>query len=238
MAGSAIRSGAAGSVPRLSIGQVLQRLANEHPDLTPSKIRFLEEQGLVHPARTAAGYRKFSDADVQRIRTVLTLQRDRYLPLKVIGEYLDALDRGEHPTVPGGVAPVAADAEARGMLVPTAISRDELLRRSGADRELLEQAHSAGLIVRTTRYGEDELALLTTLVTLDRHGIQPRHLRPFRAAMQHELGLIEQVVSPMMRKKGQSAREQAEATAVELAQAMNQVRSAMLNQGVRDRQGN
>lgn len=238
MTGSAIRSGAAGSVPKLSIGQVLQRLANEHPDLTPSKIRFLEEQGLVHPARTAAGYRKFSDADVQRIRTVLSLQRDRYLPLKVIGEYLDAVDRGENPVVPGGIAPGTGDTAGRGMLVAAAISRDELLRRAGADRDLLEQAHSAGLIVRTTRYGEDELALLTTLVTLDRHGIQPRHLRPFRTAMQHELGLIEQVVSPMMRKKGSAAREQAEATAAELAQAMNQVRSAMLNQGVKDRRAN
>ncbi|MFD2673745.1 transcriptional regulator FtsR [Gulosibacter bifidus] len=230
MSSVAIRSGASGSIPKLSIGQVLQRLASEHPELTPSKIRFLEEQGLVHPARTAAGYRKFSESDVQRIRTVLSLQRDHYLPLKVIGEYLDAIDRGETPPVPG-VAPAATSSLTTG----TPLTREELLRRSGASRELLDSAHSAGLIVRTTRYGDDELALLTTLVTLDRNGIQPRHLRPFRTAMQHELGLIEQVVNPMLRKNSKAAREQAERKMVELSQALQQVRGAMLSQGMRDR---
>lgn len=227
-----------GSTPKLSIGQVLQRLANEHPELTPSKIRFLEEQGLVHPARTAAGYRKFSEQDVQRIRTVLSLQRDHYLPLKVIGEYLDAVDRGERPAVPGvGSLGSGGNGPSARIGITTAMTREELLRRSGASRALLDAAHTAGLIVRTTRYGEDELALLGTLVTLDRHGIQPRHLRPFRTAMQHELGLIDQVVNPIARKHSAEAKAQAEATRLELVQAMNQVRSALLTQAVREPRG-
>ncbi len=233
MGATPVRSGAIhGSVPKLSIGQVLQRLASEHPELTPSKIRFLEEQGLVHPARTAAGYRKFSESDVQRIRTVLSLQRDHYLPLKVIGEYLEAIDRGEKPALPG--MKTITGAENSMIAAGASITRDELLRRSGASRELLDAAHSAGLIVRTTRYGEDELSLLTTLVTLDRHGIQPRHLRPFRSAMQHELSLIDQVVAPIARKNSKESAARAEATRVELAQAMNRVRCALLVQAVSD----
>lgn len=237
------------ATPKLSIGQVLQRLGTEHPDLTPSKIRFLEDQGLVHPARTEKGYRKYSEQDVQRIRVVLRLQRDHYLPLRVIGEYLEALDRGEHPALPGAAAaaaarpkPAGAGASAgtgmAGMRQPGILDtdlqlhRDELVRRAGATVELLEAAHAAGILIRAARYGEDELLLLQTLVELDAVGIQPRHLRPYRTAVQHDLGLVERAVSPL-RRRTDAAR--AEAKAEELARALERVRATLLRRGLRDR---
>ena len=93
----------------LNIGEVLGDLSTDFPGISASKIRFLEEKGLVSPQRTAAGYRKYTSQDVERLRFVLALQRDQYLPLKVIKDYLDAIDRGERPeSLPGGMSPGAA----------------------------------------------------------------------------------------------------------------------------------
>lgn len=225
-----------GAAPKLSIGQVLHRLVNEYPELAPSKIRFLEEQGLVRPARTPSGYRKFSEDDVERIRTILALQRDHYLPLKVIGEYLEALDRGETPPMPGATAPAPAPvANGTSMLGSGGeLSRDELQRRSGAPKELLEQAMAAGLLRRAQQYTECDVVLLSSLVELDRRGIGPRHLRPFRAAAQHEAGLIEQAVSASSRSKS-AGRARAEREADELAQHLESVRRALVRSTLDDR---
>ncbi|KAB1643962.1 transcriptional regulator FtsR [Gulosibacter chungangensis] len=227
-------SRSSGALPKLSIGQVLQRLANEHPDLTPSKIRFLEEQGLVHPARTTSGYRKFSDADVERIRTILALQRDHYLPLKVIAEHLASLDRGERPELP---TPVASRPKTNGSILANdaELSRDELLRRSGASKELLEQAQAASLIQRTNSFHADDLNLLVALAELERSGIGPRHLRPFRTASQHEIGLIEQALSGVARKPESTHRSRSEAKADELADALERVRRGLVRQSLRGR---
>ncbi|RRJ86254.1 MerR family transcriptional regulator [Gulosibacter macacae] len=227
-----------GAVPKLSIGQVLQRLGSDFPELAPSKLRFLEEQGLLHPARTPSGYRKFSDADVERIRTILELQRDHYFPLKKIGEYLDAIDRGERPERPGAAAVVVSVApSAAPSMLPNGVdlSRDELIRRAGATKELLEQAHVAGLLPRAKRYVEDDLVLLTSLVELERRGIGPRHLRPFRTAAQHELGLIEQATAAGSRRGDAAARARAEAQGREIADQLERVRRALVRQGMRER---
>ncbi|MGO1544199.1 MAG: transcriptional regulator FtsR [Gulosibacter sp.] len=232
--GSAASRGS-GALPKLSIGQVLQRLGKEHPELTPSKIRFLEEQGLVHPARTSSGYRKFSDADVERIRTILALQRDHYLPLKVIAEQLEALDRGERLDVPG-TASTHKSASGSSILTNDAeLSRDELLRRSTASKELLEQAQAAGLIPRASSFHEEELLMLTALVELEQCGIGPRHLRPFRTAAQHEVGLIEQALGAVSRKPEATVRSRTEAKAEELAEALERVRRGLVRQSLRDR---
>ena len=223
-----------GAAPKLSIGQVLHRLVDEYPDLAPSKIRFLEEQGLVRPARTPSGYRKFSEQDVDRIRTILALQRDRYLPLKVIGEYLEARDRGEQPEMPG-TSTVAAPKAAPSMFdSDTEFSRDELQRRSGASKELIEQALVAGLLRRTQHYGEADLVLITSLVELERRGIGPRHLRPFRTAAQHEVGLIEQAVSSSFRTDA-AGRARAEREAIELAGHLEAVRRVLVRSGLDER---
>ena len=138
MARQAVRSREGAPAPLLSIGQVLAKLNPEFPDLSPSKLRFLEECRLITPARTESGYRKFSATDLERLRFVLTMQRDHYLPLKVIKGYLDDLDAGRTPNLPGAVAqqPSMLSSERK-------LSRAELVREAGANAMLLDDAIAA-----------------------------------------------------------------------------------------------
>ena len=207
----------------LSIGQVLAKLNPEFPDLSPSKLRFLEERQLITPARTDSGYRKFSSADMDRLRFVLTMQRDHYLPLKVIRGYLDEFDAGRQPELPAGVlqAPSMLSSERR-------FTRDELVREAGANSMLLNDAVSASLIVAADTFGEDVLAVLKSLVELQRSGIEPRHLRGFRAAAERELGLIENALMPVARRKDASSRAKAAEMAREIASQLEIVRSSLI----------
>ncbi len=214
---------ATGGVHLLSIGQVLAKLSPEFPELTPSKLRFLEERQLVSPARTESGYRKFSPTDLDRLRFVLTMQRDHYLPLKVIRGYLAELDAGRTPELPGGPSAATSmlSAERR-------FTRDELVREAGATPMLLADAISASLIVPSELFGEDVLAVLTSLVELQRSGIEPRHLRGFRAAAERELGLIENALMPVSRRKDASSRARAAEMAREIAGQLEIVRSSLI----------
>jgi DNA-binding transcriptional MerR regulator len=207
----------------LSIGQVLARLTPEFPDLTPSKLRFLEEQGLVSPARTEAGYRKFGARDLDRLRLILSMQRDHYLPLKVIRSYLEDLDAGRSPVLPGGATPGPS-------MLGTArrLSREELLREASASASLLHDAVAASIILPADYYGEDALGVLRALVELQRSGIEPRHLRGFRGAAERELGLIESALVPLSRRKDASSRAKAAETAVEIAGQLEVVRSSLI----------
>jgi DNA-binding transcriptional MerR regulator len=186
---------------RLSIGAVLGRLREEFPDVTISKIRFLEAEGLVRPARTASGYRQFTTADVERLRFVLAAQRDRYLPLKVIREQLDAADgTPDRPRVLRAVVtdglPTADDFAERPV---RRMTREELLASAEIDASVLAELEQFGLI----RPGEAGLydtvsaQIAMTASALAAFGIEPRHLRGFRAAADREVGLVEQIVSPM-----------------------------------------
>jgi len=207
----------------LSIGQVLAKLNPEFPDLSPSKLRFLEERQLVAPARTESGYRKFSSTDMDRLRFVLSMQRDHYLPLKVIRGYLAELDAGRTPELPGGVAaaPSMLSSERR-------FTRDELIREAGANAMLLGDAISASLIVAADVFGDDVLAVLKSLVELQRSGIEPRHLRGFRAAAERELGLIENALMPVARRKDAASRARAAELAREIAGQLEIVRSSLI----------
>ena len=213
-----------GSSQLLSIGQVLARLSPEFPDLSPSKLRFLEERQLITPSRTESGYRKFSPKDLERLRFVLSMQRDYYLPLKVIRGYLDDLDAGREPVLPGG-ATVAAPS-----MLPSdrRLTRDELIKEAGATPMLLNDAVSASLIVAADLFGEDALTVLRALVELQRSGIEPRHLRGFRAAAERELGLIESALDPGIAP--QRHREPCESgeLAREIAGQLEVVRSSLI----------
>ncbi|WP_369827364.1 MerR family transcriptional regulator [Cryobacterium sp. N19] len=214
---------APGSAPLLSIGQVLARLTPEFTELTPSKLRFLEEQGLVAPARTESGYRKFCTSDVDRLRLILSMQRYQYLPLKVIRSYLDDLDAGLSPVLPGGTTPGAS------MLgTSRRLTRDELLREAGASATLLHDAVSASIILPAEHYGDSVLHVLRALVELQRSGIEPRHLRGFRGAAERELGLIESALVPLARRKDASSRAKAAEMAVEIAGQLEVIRGSLI----------
>ncbi|WP_112241047.1 transcriptional regulator FtsR [Kribbella monticola] len=188
-----------------SIGEVLQILQAEFADVTISKLRFLEAEGLVTPARTASGYRKFSAADIERLRYVLTAQRDQYLPLRVIKEHLEAMDRGLRPSLGG--PPVAPSDLPGPPELPGAeefgtygtelkLTREELRVAAGISVELLDELESHHLVVaRGNHYDGDAILVAKTAAEFAQYGIEPRHLRPFRTAADREVGLIEQVMS-------------------------------------------
>ncbi|AYG04737.1 MerR family transcriptional regulator [Gryllotalpicola protaetiae] len=228
MARSAAQAKDAGPV-LLSIGQVLAKLTPEHPELTPSKLRFLEEQGLVSPARTPSGYRKFSAGDLERLKLVLSMQRDHYLPLKVIRDYLADLDAGLRPLLPGGSA-----RPSRPNMLSTGrrFTRDELLREAGATPQLLAEAVSASFIQASDLFGEDALQMLAALVALAGRGIEPRHLRTVRAAVERELGLIESAVAPLAHRRDASGRAKTADTAQEIARQLDTVRRTLLQSGL------
>jgi DNA-binding transcriptional MerR regulator len=210
--------------PTLSIGQVLSRLAEDFPELSPSKLRFLEDRGLIQPARTASGYRSFAPTDIERIKLVLLMQRDHYLPLKVIRRYLADLDAGKNPAWPGtaqGGGPSMLGTERR-------YSRDELLAESGGSAELLNDAVSAGLLPAAEIYGEDEAAAMKALTDLASTGIEPRHLRAMRIAAEREIELIGNALLPMRRRADGASRARADLRAVELAGQLEVVRARLV----------
>jgi DNA-binding transcriptional MerR regulator len=208
----------------LSIGQVQAKLLPEFPDLAQSKLRFLEDEGLVTPARTEAGYRKYTPEDVQRVRLILTMQRDRYLPLKVIAAHLDSIERGETSALPN------ADSLADGSPVATSVrrTREELVRDAGATMNLLQDAVSAGFLPAAESYPEDALATLTALAELQKAGIEPRHMRTLRAAAEREFALIERSLVGLLAKPSVAGKSRANERARELAEQVDVVRAAML----------
>jgi DNA-binding transcriptional MerR regulator len=188
-----------------TIGAVLARLRAEFPDVTISKIRFLEAEGLVSPQRTPAGYRRFSEEDVARLHAVLAAQRDHYLPLRVIRDRL--AEGAPLAGAPAAPPPDPENASAR-------VSRDELLSRTGASAALLSGLEQYGLVRPGPGgyYEADAEQVVRIADELGGFGIEPRHLRAFRAAADRELGLLEQVVVPLYRqrdrvKAGERARE-------------------------------
>jgi DNA-binding transcriptional MerR regulator len=237
------------SAATLTIGDVLAHLKIEFPDLTISKIRFLEDQGLVQPERTPSGYRKFSAGDVSRLRYVLGQQRDHYLPLRVIKDQLDAIDRGLVPPGTSTDSPRAAHVAVASIEdnAPTAehfrpapaamrLSREELLNAAGLRGEQLSELEQFGLVNKKPggHYDDDALAVAKIVADLARFGLEGRHLRAFRTAAEREVGLFSQVVGPMSRQRGGEARTRAEETVRELAAASVRLHAALVQIGLRE----
>jgi len=216
--------GRTSSAGLLSIGQVLARLTPDFPALSASKLRFLEVQGIVTPTRTESGYRKFSASDLERLRLALTLQRDHYLPLPVIRDYLADLDAGREPSPPSAVPSIVPS--------PRRYRRGELLTAAGAGPQLLNDAISTGVIVPAETYGEQVVTLLRTLVALDRHGIEPRHLRSLRQGAEREAALIESALSALLRRTDAASRARASELAPELAKRLEDVRAIFVRDAI------
>jgi DNA-binding transcriptional MerR regulator len=214
----------------MNIGEVLDRLRPDFPGITIPKIRFLEDKGLIKPERTPAGYRKFTAEDVDRLRYVLTMQRDHYLPLKVIGEHLDAIDRGLEPPPLEPVVPtvprvaLAADGlpspASFGRTDKVRLSRRELVKIAEVSEDLLDQLEQYALVVPrrgTGHYDSDALVICTTARDLADFGLEPRHLRAFKTAADREVGLVEQVVAPHKNGRDAAAKARAEEAVTEIA---------------------
>ena len=232
-----------------SIGEVLGRLRPDFPDVTISKIRFLESEGLVEPERAPSGYRKFTDDDVARLRFVLGAQRDHYLPLRVIKNHLDAVDRGEAPEV-GAVRRLAQPTEvvsdADGHPGPETfawssqalMTRSDLLEVAGIDDALLAELESYGLVAArggAGQYDGDAAAIARVAGELSEHGLEPRHLRVFRTAADREVGIVEQLVEPQRRQRGADAQAEAEEASRQLAAAMLKLHTLLVKSRLRSR---
>ncbi|WP_236829451.1 MerR family transcriptional regulator [Blastococcus sp. KM273128] len=221
--------------PRLTIGEVLAVLRDDFPDVTISKIRYLESEDLVHPQRTPSGYRKFSRADVSRLRYVLTAQRDHYLPLRVIKDHLDALDRGEPlPGTGSGSAPLPPASTEKGTTAP--LTAEQFARAAGLEPGQLADCVQFGLLTTDDegRHPAADLPIARAAAGLARHGIEPRHLRVYRSAVEREAGLVEQLVAPVLRARSEEARTRATEKLQELAALSAQLHTALLETRLRE----
>ena len=221
---------------RLGIGKVLDELRTEFPDLTITKIRYLESEGLLDPERTSSGYRKFSFGDVERLRFILRQQRDKFWPLGHIRQVLDDMDRGDVPDTeqPGTRVPHLSLAE-DGLPTPETfatsrsavrLSRDDLLDAVGIDSAMLDAVEEFGLISRRasqTYYNAEALSIASIVAEFAQLGLEPRHLRIFRAAADREISLFEQVVSPRARQLDKDAAEQTVAALAALSVRLHTV---------------
>jgi DNA-binding transcriptional MerR regulator len=226
----------------LSIGEVLSKLRGDFPDITISKIRFLESEGLIEPQRTPSGYRKFTASDLDRLRYVLLLQRDQYLPLRVIKENLEALDRGLEPAANGGVAsPRPALASVDGDSSPESfvhtadmrLSREELLKASGLTDTQLVDLESYGFVaLRGRHYDSDALSVAKSVAEMAGFGIETRHLRSFKSAADREIGLIEQVITPIIRQKSADSKARAEEVQKQIASLSVRLHASLVRAGL------
>jgi DNA-binding transcriptional MerR regulator len=232
----------------MSIGVVLELLRPDFPDVTISKIRFLEEKGLVTPERSAAGYRRFTAYDCARLRFILTAQRDQYLPLKVIKSQLDAQPDGELPRtgsaygvprlvpVPDSADPAPDDASAAVAASHVRLSREDLLERSGVGHELLNALLKAGVI--TTGPGgffdEHSVVIAQCARALADYGVEPRHLRAFRSAADRQSDLIAQIAGPVVKAGKVGARDRADDLAREVAALAITLHTSLIKSAVRD----
>ncbi|WP_462417475.1 transcriptional regulator FtsR [Kytococcus sp. Marseille-QA3725] len=196
-----------------TIGQVVRALSEEFPDLTISKIRFLEGKGLINPERTPSGYRMFSDTQVDRLRFILTSQRDRFWPLRVIADALDQMDRGlavdldapapgrpappPQGALPSASAPAVQAADFASSDESVRVSRSELCRSAGVEPSLLDDMSSFGLVHadRDGWYTSYDVEIARAVGTFAEFGLEPRHLRMFRLTADREAALVQQTLT-------------------------------------------
>jgi DNA-binding transcriptional MerR regulator len=222
-----------------SIGEVLVSIKAEFPDITISKIRFLESEGLIDPERTPSGYRKFYDKDVEQLRSILKMQRDEYLPLKVIKERLlreESEDgRGPAPVEGDGAEPEEELAEP-----PTGLqmSIEEMSAATGIDRDRIKELESFGLVCshgpEAARYYDgDDYIVLSIVKDLFRYGVEPRHLTMYKHFAEREATFFESIVLPQLRQRNPDARRMAATSLGELAKASRKLKQALLRTNLR-----
>jgi DNA-binding transcriptional MerR regulator len=232
----------------MSIGAVLDLLRPDFPDVTISKIRFLEAEGLVTPQRSPSGYRRFTAYDCARLRFILTAQRDNYLPLKVIKAQLDAQPDGELPRPASRqdspypaprLVQVGGVTEAETVALPPTqarLTREDLLARSGVDGQLITALCRAGIITTGPGGFFDEHAVVIAQCArgLGDYGVEPRHLRAFRSAADRQSDLIAQIAGPVGKAGKAGARDRADDLAREVAALAITLHTSLIKSAVRD----
>jgi DNA-binding transcriptional MerR regulator len=228
-----------------SIGEVLVAVKTEFPDITISKIRFLESEGLITPERTPSGYRKFYVDDVDRLKSILRMQRDEYLPLKVIKERLvqsDAVDEGADVDLEGASAEGEAASVSEELAeAPTGLqmSLEEMSAATGVDRERIKELESFGIVCthgpEGGRYydGEDYI-VLSIVKDFLRHGIEPRHLTMYKHFADRESSFFEALVAPTLRQRNPDARRAATQTLTDLSVTSRKFKQALLRNALRE----
>jgi DNA-binding transcriptional MerR regulator len=235
-----------------SIGEVLVSVKTEFPDITISKIRFLEAEGLIEPERTPSGYRKFYADDVERLKSILRMQRDEYLPLKVIKERLLEQDVAEAEGAPEEGSPEAeAAAEAAAAKKATAaeeiaeaptglqMSIEEMAAATGVDRDRIKELESFGIVCShgpdgSRYYDGDDYIILSIVKDFFRFGIEPRHLTMYKHATDREASFFEALVAPTLRQKNPDARRAAADTLADLSATSRKFKQALLRTTLRD----
>jgi DNA-binding transcriptional MerR regulator len=212
----------------LTIGAVCKLLQEEFPSVSISKIRYLEDQRLLSPKRTPGGYRLYSRLDVERLRTILRLQRDEFLPLRVIRQELESSATGAF-----SVANQAKQLKRAALAQPAPARRyspEEVADTTGAARELLRALEEYGLIGGGDGRGYDETdrEVVQTAMELAAYGVEPRHMRLFRVAAEREAGLLEQVLAAGLRSKNPERRREALGELESLAALAAHMRHLML----------
>jgi DNA-binding transcriptional MerR regulator len=223
----------------MSIGEVLISLKTEFPDITISKIRFLEGEGLIDPERTPSGYRKFYEGDVERLRNILRLQRDEYLPLKVIKNRL-ARQEGSGPD--GLEAkpdqPTEADEDVAEPPTGLQMSIEEMSSATGVDRERIQELERFGIICShgsdgSTYFDGEDYIVLSIVKDFFKYGVEPRHLTMYRHFCEREASLFEAIVLPMLRQRNPDARRAATESLSDLARLSRKLKQALLRNNLR-----
>lgn len=238
----------------LSIGEVLELLKEEFQDITISKIRFLESQGLLDPERTPSGYRKFYEPDVARLRWILEQQRDHFLPLKVIKDRLlagpDAPEQEAAPAEPAAAPPLeqdpivpprrhATESPLVAGLSAVSLTISELAHATGLDVAAIQELERFGLlggrpVAGQVYYDEEALVVARLAAGFARHGVEARHLRMYKTAAEREAGFYEQVILPMVKQRNPTARRHAVETLEDLSQLGEGMRAAFLRTALRE----
>ncbi|NNF70066.1 MAG: MerR family transcriptional regulator [Acidimicrobiia bacterium] len=219
-----------------SIGEVIAELRTEFPELSVSKVRFLEGQGLVEPDRSPSGYRLFSDSEVERIRYILRQQRDHYLPLKVIRSKLAGWDAGDRAPAPEDAAPPP---EVFFGASGVSMTADELCRSAGLSRQQLRALVDQSLIEPmvlpddTEVYRDDALPIARAARRLLAEGLEIRHLRTLRLAAERQAELLRQLVTPLLRHRNPDSRRKAAEILAASATAADQLESGMVRSRLR-----
>lgn len=240
MAAAAFGPAKSNRIPRakktMSIGVVLKRINEEFPEVTVSKIRFLESEGLISPSRTSSGYRRYTEDDVNRLRYILVTQRDHYLPLKVIREQLEAIDSGEVASIMSASSstPVVSPENFRDP-APVRLSDADLASGAGTNDGLVAECIKLGLIAPDPAgyFTADDMAIVSTVVRLTEAGLESRHLKSLKNAAVRQSDIVEQVTRPYALAKDETARHRANEKQQEIAALVVSLHATLLKNALR-----